>query len=167
MINHTVILLSFLFMLTPASAAFGSEDEGRGDLPAQQKALAERIEMLKHEQDFLLFQKTAFAADSKYLILSLGDGRGQFRYKNKILKDVRFKMRQRDAGRLKQGVVILSGKIESPPGRQALIFGKGLVLLIAGGRTAFTDVPVLFLGKRDFNSLFYALENGAQAYILP
>jgi GTPase Era involved in 16S rRNA processing len=44
------------------------------------------IETLKKEQEFLLFQHTLAAADSKYLILNLRTGKGMLKYRGRILR---------------------------------------------------------------------------------
>ncbi len=160
--------ISLLLMSAGISTAGVEQEEEREKLLEQQRLLADRVERLKREQDFLLFQKTMYATDSKYLILNITAKTGQLKYKNRVLKDLRFFSVSGDTGRLKQGSITLTNKIEAARDRNALVFGRSLVLfgkrVPAGLRPG---IPRLPLPKKDFMAVFYALENGAMAYIIP
>jgi hypothetical protein len=159
------IFLPVLILLCVwGAASAGQEKEERRTLLKQQKLLSSRIIELRKEQDFLLFQKTLYTSDSKYLIINLSKGTGQLRYKNRVLKDFRFS--SRNTRRTRQGMVTLSTKIGTAKEPKQLVFGITLVLLPKGSPSPGDKTPALFLGKRDFRAVFFALENAARAYLL-
>lgn len=148
----------------------GADQEGaeRKKLVGQKKKLTARIVKLKHEQDFLVFQKTMCEADSKYLIIDFSARTLQLKYKNRVLKDVKFKRVLGRVSTLAHGALTLTQKIEGSGKRNLLVFGQALVLQ---GRhapsTALEEgIPRLFLSRKDFLSVYFAIEPGAQAYIL-
>ena len=159
------LLLIFLFLAGAAGGAGGQED--RAQLLARQKQLTAKIEKLTREQDFLLFQKTMCASDSKYLLINAASKTGQLKYRNRVLKDFRFAS-SAGAGRLKQGMVRVTRKIEESKKRDALLFGDSLVLLGAQApkEPLARGVPRIRLSKKDFLSVFYAVEIGSLAYVL-
>jgi len=147
----------------------GQEQDERDDLLEQQKALKEKIDTLRREQDFLLFEKALYATDSKYLIINLGAKKGQLKYKNRVLKDFRFTASANLAkNALKPGTLTLTKKREDPGQRHVLLFGKSLVIQWKRpARSPYaTNIPRLSLSKRDLQSIFYAVEEGAKAYIV-
>jgi hypothetical protein len=163
---HLLLLLS-LFLA--GMNGNGQESDEREELLVQRNALNEKIETLRREQDFLLFEKALYAADSKYLIINLGSKKGQLKYKNRVLKDFRFTVSANLAENApKPGALTLTKKREDPRQRHVLIFGKSLV--IQWKRPARypyeANIPRLSLFKRDFQSIFYAVEEGAKAYIV-
>lgn len=163
------LLISLSIALFAVSAGAAQEIDERIKLMEQQKLLSNRIEKLKREQDFLFFQKTLYASDSKYLILSISAKKGQLKYKNRVLKDFRFLSASSRTRGLKQEKITLTKKIEGIQGRNALIFDKTLIL---AGKNALaikqgTNIPRIILKKKDFIPIFYSLEQGAAAYIIP
>lgn len=166
--KSAVAFVSLLMSLLLVSVVSGQEGGERYKLLEQQKLLSERIETLKREQDFLLFQKTMYGLDSKYLLINMSAKTGQLKYKNRVLKDFRFVSGSpRAAAKIKQGPIMLTRRIESARGRNALIFGKSVILQARGALSpAGTDAPRLSLSKKDFMAIFYAVEDGARAYIL-
>jgi hypothetical protein len=159
-----LLLLSLLFMGMDGN---GQEQEERDELLQQQNALKEKIETLRREQDFLLFERTLYAMDSKYLIINLSTKKGQLKYKNRVLKDFRFTTTANLAGSvLKPGTVTLTKKREDPHQRHVMLFGTSLVIQWKPPATYSTNIPRLSLSKRDFQSIFYAIEEGAKAYIM-
>jgi hypothetical protein len=159
-------LLFALFLTGAVGAAQGSDE--RDKLLEQQKQLGARIETLKREQGYLLFQKTIYASDSKYLIINIAAKTGQLKYKNRVLKDFHFTLVSGRAGRLAPGAMTLTKKIEGPKERNALIFGKSLIL--QGKHAPMTPleagIPRFSLSKKDSLSVFYAIEVGAKAYVI-
>ena len=170
MVNvKTIGLILVLSLFLPGIKDGAGQEKNEREMPLEQrKHLSERVETLRREQDFLLFQQGMYASDSKYLVISATARTGQLKYKNRVLKDFRFASSRR-IGMLKPGAVTLTKKIESARERQALIFGSSLILL--GKRVPPVPVeqyvPRVTLAKKDFISLFYAVEKGAKAYILP
>jgi hypothetical protein len=166
-ITTAYLLLLLSLFLTGASGA-GQEPDERADLLRQREALSKKIKTLQREQDFLLFEKAFYTADSKYLIINLGSKEGQLKYKNRVLKDFIFKASPNLAGSIKLGALTLTKKREDPHQRHVLIFGKSLV--IQWKRPAQIpykgNIPSISLSKQDLQSIFYALEEGTKAYIL-
>jgi hypothetical protein len=134
----------------------------------QKKQLNARVVTLKREQDYLVFQKTMFESDSKYLIINVPAKTGQLKYKNRLLKNLRFKLTSGQVSRLTPGALILTQKIEGPRERNMLVFGKSLVLQgkYAPATRIEASIPRLSLSRKDFLSIYYAIESGAKAFIL-
>ena len=160
-----LFLAASLFLMGADNGEQGTDEQTK--LLEQQKQLNARVETLKQEQDYLLFQKTMYASDSKYLVINIAARTGQLKYKNRILKDFRFA----SAGHvsmLKRGAVTLTKKIEEPKTRNLLIFGTSLVL--QGKRAPAAQlqkgIPRFTLSNRDFLSVFYAVETGTKAYLM-
>ncbi len=167
--NLKTVCLFLLFTLFLAGATAAEQDgAGREELLERQKELQSRIAALQREQDFLLFQKAMFVSDSKYLLIDVKNKNGQLKYKNRILKDFNFASAVR-VGALKQGPLTLTEKIEDDRGRHALLFGKSLLLMGKRAPSVRLEagIPRIFLTKRDFRAIFYALETGAKAYVMP
>jgi hypothetical protein len=152
--------------------ADNSEQNGeeRGRLLEQQKQLSARIKTLTREQDYLVFQRAMYASDSKYLILNVSAKTGQLRYKNRVLKDFQFKRVSvaDHAHRLTRGALTLTQKIEGARQRKLLVFDKSLGLQGVHAPEARLEagMPRYSLSKKDFRSVYYAIEAGAKAYIL-
>jgi len=165
--NYLRIILFFaasLFLMGADSGEQGTDEQAK--LLERQKQLNARIEALKQEQDYLLFQNTMYASDSKYLVINITARTGQLKYKNRILKDFRFT----SAGRvsmLKQGAAMLTKKIDGTK-KRSLIFGSSFVLLDKRASAASFEagIPLIYLSKKDFLSIFYSVENGARSYII-
>lgn len=151
-----------------ASAGPAQENGEHAALLEKQRALEARIAALNREQDFLLFQKAVSVMDSKYLILKIGEKRGQLRYKNRVLKDFSFLSASPGIARLGQGKLTLTGKIEGSKNRSALIFGGAFVLQARRADDSLErKTPRIYLARKDLKVLFNALEGGALAYVLP
>lgn len=159
------MLVASLFLMGMDNGDEGPD--GRARLVERQKQLNARIETLKQEQDYLLFQKAMYASDSKYLVINIAARTGQLKYKNRILKDFHFTSAGHD-NMLKPGAITLTQKIEGTKGRRSLIFGSSLVLF--DKRASVTrlkaGVPRIYLSKKDFLSVFYSIENGAMSYLI-
>ena len=144
-------------------------DAERKKLFEQKKQLNARIETLQREQDYLVFQKTMYESDSKYLIINIPAKTGQLKYKNRLLKDVHFKLISGQVSRLTPGALTLTEKIEGPRERNLLVFGKSLVLqgTYSPATRIKAGIPRLSLSRKDFLSMYYALESGAKVFIQP
>jgi hypothetical protein len=70
------LVLSLFFMGADNAAENGEE---RGTLLEQQKQLSVRIKSLKREQDYLVFQRTMYTSDSKYLLVNISKRTGQLK----------------------------------------------------------------------------------------
>jgi hypothetical protein len=167
--SKAAYLLLVLLLFIVGMDGNGQEQDERDDLLEQQKVLKEKIDTLRREQDFLLFEKEIYITDSKYLIINLGAKKGQLKYKNRVLKDFRFAASAnlaKDA--LKPGTLTLTKKREDPSQRHVLLFGKSLVIQWKRpARSPYpANIPRLSLSKKDLQSIFYAVEEGAKAYIV-
>ncbi len=165
--------LSAIFLIAVSLLLMGADNgeqgvEERAKLLEQQKQLNARIDTLKQEQDYLLFQKMMCASDSKYLVINLASRTAQLKYKNRILKDLHFTSKGK-VGMLKRGELTLTKKIEERKAGNLLIFGTSFVL--QGKRVPKTELPAgiprFTLSRKDFKSVFYAVEVGAKAYLAP
>ena len=145
----------------------GDPENDRALLIEQSRQLTTRIEALKVEQDFLIFQKECYSMDSKYLVLDVGAGTGQLKYKNRILKTFGLSKSSRVRIGAPSGRLQLTEKTDGPGNRYGLVFGKALIMEPKGapflnrGKQTFH----ILLGKKDFMSVYYALEKGALAYV--
>lgn len=142
---------------------------GTEQLRAQRNSLRERVETLKDEQDLLLFQQEMYAADSKYLVLDINAMSGRLMYRNRVLKDFRFRpTSSAPAAMPGRGRLVLTRKTGGKKKPYALIFGNALV--VQWKRTGVppreAGIPVISVTRREMKSLFYAVEPGALAYVL-
>lgn len=161
-----------IIVLTPILMAADGGDavrDERASLEELQSTLRQKISMLKREQDFLLFQKTMYAADSKYLIIDVKKRTAQLKYKNRLLKDMHFAASKKFPGRgLRQGMLALTKKEEGKKDRHALVFGKSLIVKWKQSLVLPQEkgLPSITLSKKELLSIYYAVEEGAPAYIL-
>jgi hypothetical protein len=146
-------------------------DSGQGELDAlrtQQSSLRTRIEALKSEQDYLLFRRAMYQTDSKYLVMDIAARSGRLMYKNRVLKEFKFRLPKNfRGGSLQWGMVMLTRKMEDKQERRTLVFGTSF--LLHGKGTAAPrlskDAASISVTKKDLASLYYALEEGAMAYL--
>ncbi len=161
-------LLLITAVLVMGADGTGPAPDERAALLEQQRALQAKVEALRREEDFLLFQKAMYSSDSKYLIINVKARTGWFKYKNRVLKDFRFAPTSRNlAAALQPGVVVLTNKVDGGKGRTELIFGEALVL--RGEKAVASSskkIPFLLLNKKDLASIAFSLERGAMAYIV-
>ena len=160
-----------MLLLSLCLAGICGAEQGNAEqkkLIEQKKQLNARIETLKQKQDYLVFQKTMYESDSKYLIINFEARNMQLKYKNRVLKDVSFKRVLGRVSSLSHGAVTLTKKIEGPRDRNLLIFGQALVLQgkYAPSTLLEEGIPRVFLSRKDFLSVYYAVESGAKAFIL-
>jgi hypothetical protein len=167
--SKAACLLLLLLLFFVGTVGYGQEQDERDELLEQQKVMKEKIDTLRREQDFLLFEREIYVSDSKYLIINLGAKKGQLKYKNRVLKDFRFTASgnlAKDA--LKPGTLTLTKKREDPGQRHVLLFGKSLIIQWKrpAGSPYTANILRISLSKRDLQSIFYAVEEGANAYIV-
>ncbi len=162
-------LVILLFPLFTGMDGAGRVPDEKASLLEREKELTEKIVKLRRDQDFLIFKKEMYAADSKYLLLNLSQKHGTLKYKNRILMD--FKFTSSSAAGLKgipEGRVILTRKTEGSGRKYALSFGKAFIMQPKRVKNQVKDnnTPRLFLSKKDMAAIFYAVEAGSMAYIL-
>ncbi len=165
-ITRLLILFSTAFLMGAEAG-----DSGQGELDAlrsQQSALRTRIEALEHEQDYLLFRRTMYRTDSKYLVMDIAARSGRLMYKNRVLKEFKFRLPKNfRSGSLPSGMVQLTKKSEDKKERRILVFGTSFLLHGKGttaprSSTVAADISVT---NKDLASIYYALEEGALAYL--
>ncbi len=167
--KYISVLLTLVLSLFLMGADNVEQDgEERGKLLEQQKQLSVRIKKLKRVQDYLVFQSAMYASDSKYLIINISQKTGQLKYKNRVLKDFHFKRVSGRVRKLTRGALTLTQKIEGARQRKLLVFDNSLVLqgALAPAVELEAGIPRFSLSKKDFRSVYYAIEAGAKAYIL-
>ncbi len=161
----TACLLLVLSVFLMGMDGTGMDAAGQDGLAARQRELQSRIETLRSEQDLLLFQKHVSTLDSRYVVLDLTRGRGQLKYRSRVFLDFTFKpLPKRVIRTVPRGVRVLTGKIEGPDGRFALLFGQTFALRTK--RTAGRGAPQVIVPQKEMRSIFFALEEGSIAYIL-
>lgn len=161
------LLIMLSVLLIGADGAGPIQDE-QVALRKQQSALRTQIKALRKEQDFLLFQKAMYRTDSKYLVINITSRTGQLKYKNRLLKEFKFRFSKVfRSGSTRAGAVVLTKKVESKQDRRALLFGGSFLMHRKGAavRPKTPNVAVMSLNKKDLASIFYALEEGAMAYL--
>jgi hypothetical protein len=168
--NRIVIYLILVSAIFLAGAGKGDpvRDE-RTALRAERRALQQKVERLRREQDYLLFQKTMYENDSKYLVIDVKKKTGHLKYKNRTLKDFQFKTSNNFPVRsLKPGMLTLTEKIEGKKNRHALVFEKTFVVRwkLSKVPKQQADIPSLSLARKDFLSVYFAVENGGLAYVV-
>lgn len=163
--NISIMLLTLCFC---SSSGAAQEQDERAALQKQQQALQEQVATLKREQDFLLFRKTMYAADSKYLVLNSTEKTGQLMYKNRVLKDFRFIPSRNFPAAVQPGMLVLTEKSEGKTDRNALIFGTALIIQWKRAAVPKKEarIPFISLTKKDMLSVFSAVEEGTIAYLL-
>jgi hypothetical protein len=168
-INNYVVPVLIVLLLS--SVCFGQERDERRLLVEQELQLREKVELLKQEQDYLLFQKALAAADSKYLILDVRNGKGMLKYRNRILRSFKFPDVDRSLpGAAASGAITLTGKIDGPTRKRQLIFDNSRLILEAKhtalraskGKPA-VRIPLV---TKDLGALFFVLERGSMAFII-
>jgi len=129
-----------------------------------------RIKALKKEQEFLLFQRTLAAADSKYLILDLRTGKGMLKYRGRILRTFNCPLAgKRLPAAFPKKIVTLTGKVDGSPGTRQLVFTDPLLIIqskhVSTGKAKSKEGLRIMLGTKDLGAIFFALEKGSLAYI--
>jgi len=161
------MVLSALILMGAAGREIAGDE--RPSLEAQTSALREKISTLEREQDFLLFQKAMYSTDSKYLILNFARRTGQLKYKTRVLMDFRFKTPGKYPGRGPQmGMLVLSKKKEGKDDQHTLAFGRSFIMQWKQTVVPAEEsgIPAISLQKKDMLSIYYALEEGALAYVI-
>jgi len=143
------------------------KDEQR-QLEGRQAQLFARIKALKQEQDFLLFQKSFFSSDSKYLVLDLAAGTGTLKFRNRTLRTFRVATTSSLRRGLHAGRYILTAKTDGSLRKRALVFQHAFVIHgkgYAGAFNAEKKLPGMVIGRRDLAALYYAVDSGTMLYI--
>lgn len=165
--NNTALIV-FLLLCT-AAGVFAQDDAERQGLIERRDQLRSRIGKLQAEQDFLLFQKEMYAADSKYLLLDPHRRTGVLKYRDRVIRTFSFSP-EGPASRLAlRGAQALTARAERDGKRRILVFGNTLVLRTKHGTNAASAGPDsrhYILSSRDMDSLFYALDTGSRAYLI-
>jgi hypothetical protein len=162
-----VMGLLSIFILGANAGAVTQDD--RATLEAQQQTLTKKVAMLKQEQDYLVFQKQMYAADSKYLVINLAKKNGQLKYKNRVLKNFAFSVPRKNLARSTQpGMLVLTTKTADAKDRFTLRFGSSFALQWKRDEVvkSVAGVPVLSLEEKEMLTIFLAVEEGALAYVI-
>lgn len=159
-------LLALLLMGMDSAPEAADERER---LENAQHQLVSRIEELKREQDFLLFQRSFAGSDSKYLILDLSAGTGTLKYRNRILRTFGVRVSSPDHRQIRKGRHVLASKTDGSARKRALIAQNGFIIHGQGysGRSAGErGLPGLVIGRKDLAALFFAVDKGTMLFII-
>ena len=150
-----------LLLLSAAlcGAAFAAE-------PQELAALEARAAALRAEQDLLLFRKEMLAADSKYLLIDLAAGRGEIRYRDRLLKEFRVAVRRAPRGAAPSGAAALTERRGAGAARRELVFGDVLAIQDRRQRAPGDGRLRIGVDRRDLASLFAVLDAGSRAYLV-
>ncbi len=91
--NEQLMILSkpLLWLLLIALTASGCNSERRAEelerLRQERQALLSRLETLKDEHKFLMFEKEIYATDRRYLVLDTRSGAGSLRISGRVLRE--------------------------------------------------------------------------------
>lgn len=163
----TAGLLLVLSLFLTGMDGTGAGDAAQDGLAKRQRELRSRIEKLRSEQDLLLFQRQFATMDSRHLVLDLTRGRGQLKYRSRVLLDFKFKLLSKRAVlTVPRGVQVLTRKIEGSDGRFALLFGSTFALRAKSTSSRVRGAPQIIVRPREMRSIFFALEEGSTAYVL-
>ncbi len=166
---NTFGFVLYFVMVLAVQVAAGEEADERTALIEQRKSLQASIAALTEEQGFLVFQRTMYSTDAKYLVLNLSKKSGRLLYRNRILKDFHYTESKRFSGEhIKPGMLVLTKKSEGAQGRNALVFGNALILQWRRASVPPLEVKIPFITvtKKEMQSLFFAVEEGALAYVI-
>lgn len=167
-LKYSTALIILLLIGTGVSVLAQDADE-RQRLIERRNRLRARITKLQKEQNFLLFRKEMYAADSKYLVLDPGRGSGELRYRDRVIRNFQLTRNGAASPPLRPGAFVLSVREERGGKRRSLVFGNTFMLQTrharSGGRRE--TEPVRFvLSSKDMSSLFSALDVGSRAYVV-
>lgn len=97
--KKTALCRCFIIMFFPLLIALttaGCDGERRAAemerLRQERQALISRLETLKEEQKFLMFEKEIYATDRRYLVLDMRSGAGFLRIRGRVLREFRMAM---------------------------------------------------------------------------
>ncbi len=137
-------------------------------LEAQKAKLATRIEALKQEQDFLLFQRSFAGSDSKYLLIDLSTRTGTLKYRNRILRTFGFTFSAARPPQFRKGRYVLTGKTDGAPGKMSLFVQDSIIIRgkgYSGRLPREKKISSLVIARKDLAALFYSFEKGSILYI--
>ncbi len=167
--NRIYNIAACLLVLLSAALLMGADsgDPGRDELAAlrnRQSALRTRIEALKNEQNYLLFRRAMYHSDSKYLVLNVTTRTGRLMYRNRLLKDFRFRFSKNFRA---VEMAALTKKSEDKKNRRAFVFGTSFLVHAKGTPVprGMKDLVVVSITKKEMASIYYALEEGALVYL--
>ena len=160
-------IVLFAFLLVGMDGQTREKDEQRR-LEEKQAQLATRIDTLKKEQDFLLFQRSIAGSDSKYLIFDLSVGTGTLKYRNRILRIFGVTVSPSGQSHIRKGRHVIAYKSDGSANKKEMvvadefiIHGKAYVVKSAGGKR----LPSLVIKQKDLASLFFVVDKGTMAFV--
>jgi hypothetical protein len=165
--NGLPAIALFASLLMGMDGAAPADDERR-QLAEKQDQFARRIESLQKEQDFLLFQKSFFGSDSKYLVLDLAADTGTLKYRNRTLRTFALTIPPSLKRSLREGRYILTTKADGAPGKRSLVFQESFVIHgkgFSGASYGEKRLPGMVVRTKDLAALLYSVDKGTMLYI--
>jgi hypothetical protein len=166
-VTQTVLLIVLSFLLMGMDGPPRENDELR-QLEEKRAQLTARIDALKKEQDFLLFQRSIAGSDSKYLLIDLSARTGTLKYRNRVLRTFGFTVSSPGHRQIRKGRHILASKSDGSAKKRELVVADAF--LIRGkahsGRSADgKSMASLIIGQKDLAALFFAVDQGTMLFI--
>jgi hypothetical protein len=161
-----VIALLALLLMGMDNAPREADD--RKHLEETQKRLTVRIEELKREQDFLLFQRAFAGSDSKYLILDISAGTGTLKYRNRILRTFGLSVSSPGHSKIRKGRHVIGSKTDGSSKKRALIIEDEFLIhgkAYSGRSGGRRSLPSLVIGRNDLAALFFVVDKGTMLFI--
>jgi hypothetical protein len=160
-----IVLLSFLLMGMDGAPRANDDQQ---QLEEKLVQLAARIDALKEEQDFLLFQRSIAGSDSKYLLLDLSAGTGTLKYRNRILRTFGFNISSPGHRQIRKGRHVLASKSDGSSKHRELVIDDAFVIhgkAYSGRSSGGKGMPSLVIGQKDLAALFFVVDKGTLLFI--
>lgn len=151
-------------LLSPAISI--AEEPGPTVPGVHRDDLAGKLGSLKEEQAYLLFLKTFYGSDSKYLIIDRQAGKGVLMYRSRVFRTFGWEPSGKGVSSLRRGIHIVSQRVDGSPLKREIHFGNELSLQAKRKERKRTQQRVILdLDKKDLAAIYYALETGGMVYI--
>ena len=162
-----LLILPLAILLMGMDSAAPEADE-RTRFLEREEQLTAKIDSLRREQEFLLFQKALTGSDSKYLVLDLAAGKGKLLYRNRTLRTFDAAIPASLRKELHEGRYVVTSRSEGTPKERTLVFQDAFALRgkgFKGAQAGEKRLPVMTLARRDMAAIVYSLDIGSMIYI--
>ena len=137
----------------------------RKTLMEKQAQLAVKLEALRREQDYLLFQKGLQTSDSKYLVIDLAGSKGVLKYRNRVLRSFDFISDIALRKTVQPGMLRIIDRTDGSDSKKSLVVGDAFVIKPKHYSGRSGKVPGMTVNSKDFAAVYYAVEKDTLIYI--